>query len=421
MNLSKRNFLKAGAVGAGAMTLGSSLALAPSLVRAGQSAQAGFEPLAGITREERIARVAKAQRLMREAGIGALLLEPGSSMLYFTGISWWRSERLTAVVIPAEGEIAVVTPFFEEPSVRESMTFGDDVRTWNENENPLELVNGILKDRKVLDQPLAIEETVRYFVVSELKAVNPQIEIVSGSPVTLGCRMFKSEHEIQLMQRASDISIAAYRHTHKEIAEGMAPADISALIAAEVARLGGDQGFQLILLGEASAYPHGSGQPQMVRSGEVVLMDCGCTYEGYQSDISRSFVYGEASKKQREVWDTVRKGQQLAFETAQIGTPAGKVDDVVRAWYESLGYGPGYKTPGTPHRLGHGIGTDGHERVNFVGGETTPLQAGMCFSNEPGIYIYGEFGIRLEDCIYMTDDGPKWFSVPPPSIDQPFS
>ena len=151
------------------------------------------------------------------------------------------------------------------------------------------------------------------------------------------------------------------------------------------------------------------------------MLDCGCTYQGYQSDISRTFVHGEASKKQRQMWETVRLGQQLAFQTAQVGTPAGLVDDTVRAFYATLGYGPGYKTPGTPHRLGHGIGMDGHEQVNFVGGETTPLQPGMCFSNEPGIYIYGEFGVRLDDCMYITDSGANWFSVPPPSIDQPFA
>jgi len=421
MKVSKRDFLKAGALGAGALVLAPEFGISPLMAQAKDSPPPIFDPLPPISTEERQERVAKAQQLMRQAGVGALLLEPGSSMLYFTGISWWRSERLTAVVIPAQGEIAVVTPYFEEPSVRESLAFGDDVRSWNENENPLVLVNGILADRGALDRPLALEETVRYFVISELKLVNPHIEVVSGSPITQGCRMYKSAHELQLMQRASDITIAAYRNTHAKIAAGMTPEDISSLMAAAMTGFGGSAEFQLILLGEASAYPHGSSQPQAVREGEIVLMDCGCSYQGYLSDISRTFVHGEPSKKHRQVWETVRRGQQLGFETAQLGTPAGKVDDTVRAWYESLGYGPGYQTPGTPHRLGHGIGMDGHERVNFVGGETTALQPGMCFSNEPGIYIYGEFGVRLEDCMYMTESGPKWFSVPPPSIDQPFA
>ena len=233
--------------------------------------------------------------------------------------------------------------------------------------------------------------------------------------------MHKSAHELQLMQRASDITLAAYRKTYAKITAGMVPQDISGMMASATTDFGGNPEFQLILLGEASAYPHGSRQPQKVREGEIVLMDCGCTYQDYQSDISRTFVHGEPSNRQRQVWETVRRGQQLAFETAQVGTPAGKVDDTVRAYYASLGYGPGYKTPGTPHRLGHGIGLDGHERINLVGGEATVLQPGMCFSNEPGIYTYGEFGVRLEDCMYITATGPKWFSVPPPSIDQPFS
>jgi Xaa-Pro dipeptidase len=421
MNHSKRDFLRTGVIGAGALALAPGLGVGSLLAREAGPSRPGFEPLPPISAQERMQRVARAQELMRAAGIGALLLEPGSSMLYFSGISWWRSERLTAVVIPAEGEIGVVTPFFEEPSVRESLAFGDDVRAWNENENPLLLVNGILADRGALGKPLAVEETVRYFVISELQLVNPGIEIVSGRPITLGCRMIKSAHEIQLMQRASDITIAAYRDTWPKVAAGMQPQDISDLMAAATVSYGGSAEFQLVLLGEASAYPHGSSQPQQVREGEIVLMDCGCTYQGYQSDISRTFVYGEPTKKQRQVWETVRLGQQLAFATAQPGTPAGVVDDTVRAFYATLGYGPGYKTPGTPHRVGHGIGMDGHERVNFVGGETTPLQPGMCLSNEPGIYIYGEFGVRLEDCIYITDSGPKWFSVPPPSIEQPFA
>lgn len=421
MKSSKRNLLKAGAIGAGALLLAPKITIPSLLAQAQDSPQPQFASLPPITTEERQARVAKAQELMRAAGMGALLLEPGSSMLYFSGISWWRSERLTAVIIPAQGEIAVVTPYFEEPSVRESMAFGDDVRTWNENENPLQLINGILQDRAALGKPLALEETVRYFVVSGLRQVNPHIDMVSGSEVTLGCRMFKSAHELQLMQRASDITLAAYRKTHAKIAAGMVPQDLSAMMASATTEFGGSPEFQLILLGEASAYPHGSSQRQEVREGEIVLMDCGCTYQGYQSDISRTFVHGEPSNKQRRVWETVRRGQQLAFATAQVGTPAGKVDDSVRAYYASLGYGPGYKTPGTPHRLGHGIGMDGHERINLVGGETTVLQPGMCFSNEPGIYTYGEFGVRLEDCMYITEGGPKWFSVPPLSIDQPLS
>jgi len=373
-----------------------------------------------IGRTERMARIAKAKELMAANDIGALLIEPGSSLIYFTGVQWWRSERLTAAVLTREGEVAIVTPFFEEPSVRESLGIEAEVLTWNEDENPLAAVAAWLGKRGLAKGQIGVEETVRYFAVDGLKKAMPDATVVNGAPVVRGCRMHKSAAEIALMQVAADITLAAYRHTAPRVEVGMTPADIGGLMKAATQALGGQSEFELILLGEASAYPHGSGKPQAVKDGEVVLMDCGATVHGYQSDISRTFVHGKASPRQRQVWDQMRKGQDVAFAAAKLGTPAGQVDDAVRAYYQGLGWGPGYKLPGTSHRTGHGIGLDGHEPVNLVHGETTPLAPGMCFSNEPGIYIPGEFGIRLEDCFYMTESGPKWFSEPPPSIDRPF-
>jgi len=373
-----------------------------------------------IGKAERLARIAKAKELMAANDIGALLIEPGSSLIYFTGVRWNRSERLTAAILTREGEVAVVTPFFEEPSVRESLGVDAEVLTWNEDENPLAAVAAWLGKRGLSKGRIGVEETVRYFAVDGLEKAMPGATVVNGAPVVRGCRMHKSAAEIALMQIASDITIAAYRHTAPRIEAGMTPADIGAIMAAATTALGGRSEFELILLGEASAYPHGSGKPQAVREGEVVLMDCGATVHGYQSDISRSFVHGKVSARQRQVWDQMRKGQDVAFAAAKLGTPAGAVDDAVRRYYAGLGWGPDYKLPGTSHRTGHGIGLDGHEPVNLVRGETTKLAPGMCFSNEPGIYIPGEFGIRLEDCFYMTESGPKWFSEPPPSIDRPF-
>lgn len=374
-----------------------------------------------IGKAERLARIAKAKQLMAANDIGALLIEPGSSLIYFTGVQWWRSERLTAAVLTREGEVAIVTPFFEEPSVRESLGIEAEVLTWNEDENPLAAVAAWLGKRGLAKGRIGVEETVRYFAVDGLEKAMSGATVVNGAPVVRGCRMHKSAAEIALMQIASDITIAAYRHTAPRIEAGMTPADIGAIMATATSALGGQNGFELILLGEASAYPHGSSKPQAVRDGEVVLMDCGTTVHGYQSDISRSFVYGKASARQRQVWDQMRKGQDVAFAAAKLGTPAGAVDDAVRSYYAGLGWGPDYKLPGTSHRTGHGIGLDGHEPVNLVRGETTKLAPGMCFSNEPGIYIPGEFGIRLEDCFHMTESGPKWFSEPPPSIDRPFA
>jgi Xaa-Pro dipeptidase len=372
-----------------------------------------------ITAAERLRRVAKAQELMRAAGLKAILVEAGSSLVYFTGVQWWRSERLTAAVIPADGEALIVTPAFEGPSVRETLGIPAEVRVWNEHESPHALIADWLRAKRLGAGPVGVEETVRFFAFDALGKLGVAIRDDAG--VVRACRVVKSPAEIALMQAASDITIAAYRETAPQIARGMTPQDIGRIMSAAMAKRGGATQFTLILLGEASAYPHGSGKPQEVREGEVVLMDCGCTVEGYQSDISRTMVYGEASKAQRAVWDLVRRGQQIAFDTARIGTPAGEIDDAVRAAYVQAGYGPGYKLPGTSHRTGHGIGLDGHEPVNLVHGEKTPLAAGMCFSDEPGIYIPGSYGVRLEDCIHMTATGPKWFSVPPPSIDQPFA
>ena len=313
----------------------------------------------------------------------------------------------------------MVTPFFEEPSVRETLELDAQVLTWNEDEDPLALIGSWLGKRGLAKGKIGIEETVRYFAVDGLQHALPDAELVSANPVVRGCRMIKSPAELALMQVANDITLAAYRLMYRKIEAGMTPADVGKLINGATVAMGGNPEFALVLLGEASAYPHGTGKPQEVREGEVVLLDCGCNVHGYQSDISRSFVFGEANDEQRLVWNRMRKGQQIAFEAAQVGTEAGKVDDAVRAYYQTLGYGPGYKLPGTSHRTGHGIGLDGHEPVNLVHGETTKLAPGMCFSDEPGIYIPGDFGIRLEDCFYMTESGPRWFSTPPNSIDDP--
>jgi Xaa-Pro dipeptidase len=418
MKVGRREFL-CGSVAA----IGAAAALSPTRIAAQEAASAGLAPMTGnvvpIAREEYLARIARAQELMRAQGLSALLIEPGASLVYFTGVQWWRSERLTAAILPREGEPAIVTPHFEEPSVRESLKVAAEVRVWNEHENPLETVAGFLRDRRI-SGPVGIEETVRFFAVDGLRQAMRGVEIRPGAPVVRGCRMIKSAPELALMQKAADITIAAYRHTWPRIQRGMRPADIAAIMNGATSALGGTPGFALVLLGEASAYPHGSGQPQEVRDGEVVLMDCGCTVEGYQSDISRTFVFGTASAEQRRVWDQMHRGQEIAFAAAQVGRPAGSVDDAVRAQYEAWGYGPGYRLPGTSHRTGHGIGLDGHEPVNLVHGETTPLAPGMCFSNEPGIYLPGKFGIRLEDCFHMTETGPRYFSNPPPSLDDPF-
>ncbi len=372
-----------------------------------------------ITPDERRGRVAKLQGLLAEKKIGALLVESGTSLEYFTGVRWQRSERITAAIIPARGEVIIVTPAFEEPSIRETLEVGNDVRPWNEHESPYErLVQG-LRDRGVASGPVAVESTVRFFITDGIRRTGATYEFVSGDELVRACRLIKSPAELALMQLANDVTIAAIRYAHKHIERGMTQAQISAMVNDATIALGGTSDFGLVLLNEASAYPHGSTKPQTVREGSTVLLDCGCIVLGYQSDISRTWVFGEPSARQRKLWDTVKRGQLLALETAKIGVPVGQLDDVVRKFYESEGWGPGYKLPGLPHRTGHGIGMDGHEPAYLVHGDTTPLQAGMCFSDEPGLYVPGEFGVRLEDCWHMTAAGPVPFTTLAKSIDDP--
>ncbi len=409
------------------MVLGAAAAL-PLLSIGGvlRAAEPDLSALSDLTRgakpidaDERAARLMRAQALMKAAGIGAVLIEPGSSMLYFTGVRWSRSERLTAAILPVEGQPCIVTPFFEEPSVRETLAVPAEVRVWQEDQNPLAVVAGFLRDRRLIAQPIAIEETMRFFAVDALRRLVPEARIVSANPVVRGCRMIKTPAEIALMQTATDVTIAAYRWTHARVETGMTGPEIGALMTAATRKLGGAPEFSMALVGEASAYPHGSREIHRVANGQVVLMDCGCTVQGYQSDVSRTWVHGSATADQRKTWDQAIRGQQIAFAAARIGATAGSVDDAVRQHYQALGYGPGYKLPGLSHRTGHGIGMDGHEPVNLVRGEATKLAAGMCFSDEPGIYIPGRYGIRIEDCFHMTEAGPSWFSVPPTSLDRP--
>ncbi|WOX04471.1 M24 family metallopeptidase [Microbulbifer pacificus] len=412
----KRQLLKAAALLAVTPGLPLRAAESPATEKKPKSLLAGVQP---ISVAERQARVVRAQQLMQKYGIDAIVLEPGAAMLYFTGIRWWRSERLTCVVIPRRGDIAVVTPFFEEPSVRESMTFGEDVRTWNEHESPFARIAGVLKDRGFKSGVIGLEATVRWFVADGIRDALPSFKLVSADPVTRGCRMLKSPAELALMKKANEITLAAYGMVWDQLRPGMTPADVNQRMHDAQSALGGQGVWTMALFGEASAYPHGTDQPQQIREGQVVLMDCGCSVEGYQSDISRTFVYGEPSKKQQQIWQLVREGQNVAFEAAKLGAPAGNIDDAVRAFYLKHGFGPDYRLPGLSHRTGHGIGMEGHEPVNFVRGEKTELAPGMCFSNEPGLYLPGEFGVRLEDCLYMTADGPAWFTVPPESLASP--
>ncbi len=382
MRPTRRHFLM-GSVATGASAALTGLAR-PALAQAGELKPLTLPP--PIAPAERLARVRRAQERMRAEEIGAVLVEAGPSLDYFTGVQWWRSERLTGVVIPAEGDPIIVTPFFEKPSIAETLAIPAEIHTWDEHDEPLKLVADFIRSKNLHRLPVGIEETNRYFLVDRLQQQLPGTRMVSANPIVRDLRMRKSATEIALMQAAADVTVAAYRHTWPLVKEGMSPSDIGAIMSAATKTLGGNTEFNLVLLGEASAYPHGTGKPQAVKRGEIVLMDCGCTVHGYQSDISRTFVWGaDPTAEQHKVYDQMHRGQQIAFAAAQLGRPAGSVDDAVRAAYTSWGYGPDYKLPGLSHRTGHGIGMEGHEPVNLVRGEKTPLAIGMCFSNEPGI------------------------------------
>jgi len=372
-----------------------------------------------ISAQEREARIAKLQGLLAEHKVGALLVEAGTSLEYFTGINWWRSERTTAAIIPAHGQVVVVTPAFEEPSIRETLQVAGDVLPWNEADSPFALIATALRKSGVQRGPVAVESTIRFFILDGVRRASPVYEFISGDPFVRACRLIKSPAELALLASANHVTIEALRYLHTRVERGMTATDIDGIMQAATTALGGKSESPLVLLNEASAYPHGSHHPQTVREGSIVLMDCGCTVHGYTSDISRTWVVGTPSARQRQLWNTVKRGQELALETAKLGAPVGSIDDAVRQYYQSEGWGPGYHLPGLPHRTGHGIGLDGHEPAFLVHGDATPLQAGMCFSDEPGLYIPGEFGVRLEDCWHMTETGPVTFTPLAKSLEEP--
>jgi Xaa-Pro dipeptidase len=379
---------------------------------------AGIVP---ITDDERRARLEKARRLMAENGVGAIYLEGGSSLFYFTGVRWGLSERPFVAVIPAKGELAWVCPAFEEARARELIRFGTDVRTWQEDASPYRLIAQILKDRGVATGRVGVEERLRFFVLNGVKKEAPALDYVDATPITAGCRMIKSPAEIALMQRASDMTIAAYKAGLATLREGMTQDDLRNNIYAAYRAIGAQGADVAVSFGKYTAFPHGSITPQKLREGDVVQIDDGCNVDGYQSDITRTTVFGKPTQRQIDIWNLEKRAQAAAFAAAKPGVACEAVDAAARKVITDAGFGPDYKVPGLPHRTGHGIGLDGHEWTNFVRGNKTPLQPGMCFSDEPMIAIYGEFGIRLEDCLHITETGAKWFSEPSPAIDRPFA
>jgi Xaa-Pro aminopeptidase len=445
MNSSRRRFLQNGGIAAaiaaaqpasllGQSDVGSDKKL-PEPIAKLKSRRAEAKP---ITAEERRQRLERARQLMAANKLDAIMMIGGTSLVYFTGIRWWLSERLFAMVVPVKGKPFYVCPAFEEERAREQIANGPDgndpeIRLWQEDESPYERIAQGLKDRGISAGRLGAEETVRYVFTDGVRAAaaspsnaggvksvsmsSPALEMASATPITAGCRMIKSAHELELMKLANEVTLAAYEAAYRSSKEGMTQRDFAQLVSQAHERQG-FQGGASIQVGEFSALPHGSAKPQVLREGTILLMDGGCRVEDYESDISRTVVLGKPTDKMKKVFEIVHRAQSAALAAAKPGVQCQAVDAAARKVITDAGYGPEYKY--FTHRVGHGIGMDGHEWPYLVRGNTLPLAPNMCFSDEPGIYIRGEFGVRLEDDMHITENGAELFTPQSPTLEEPF-
>jgi Xaa-Pro dipeptidase len=428
--ISRRRFLEVGSVTAGVAVVPHSLVAAATAKTADDASlppslaqlKSRKSEAAPVTREERQGRQERARQLMSENGLDAIVLMEGTSLRYFTGIRWWGGERTFALILPAKGAAFYVCPAFEEGRAREQISNSPDgaqadVRVWQEDENPYQRIAQGLKERGMATGKLGMEETVRFVFAEGISKAASQATIASATPVTAGCRMIKSPHEVALMRLASHVTWAAYEAAYLAVKDGMTQAQLETLVQKAHEQLGFTGGAD-VQVGEFSAFPHGSVTPQVVHEGTIVLMDGGCAVEGYQSDITRTFVLGKASDKMKQVFDIVLHAQSAALAVAHPGNECGAADAAARLSVTAAGYGPDYKY--FTHRLGHGLGMDGHEWPYLVRGNHTKLLADMTTSNEPGIYIRGEFGVRIEDDMHITENGGELFTPQPRSLEDPF-
>lgn len=367
-------------------------------------------------------RLSKARQLMRREGIDALYLDAGSSLLYFTGLRCYPSERMHGAIVSAGGELIYVCPAFEQQKTAAGIVIDGDFLLWDEHESPTDAVaKTALKCTAGKACTLAIDDQTPFFTASRLQCAAENLHIVNAENLIAECRRQKSSAELALLSQAKAITLKIQHAAARILHTGIDTREVQEFLDSAHLACGmdGRSTFKIVLFGEATSYPHGVPYPQTLAEGDMVLIDTGATLHGYNSDITRSYVFGESSDRQREVWELEKAAQAAAFEAAQIGAPCSAPDDAARKVVETAGYGPDYKVPGIPHRTGHGVGLDVHEAPYIVRGNTLALAAGMCFSIEPMICCYGEFGVRLEDHVYMTDDGPRWFTEPSDSFDNP--
>ncbi len=375
-----------------------------------------------IALAEHRGRIERAQAFMAAQGIDAVYLNAGSNLTYFTGTRWSPSERMVGAILPAQGGPVYIAPAFEESTIREFMVVEGDIAVWDEHERPAVRLRTVLEQRGIgAGSVLAIDDGTPLFLFDAIRAATDGYTLRNAHPVTSHCRSRKSDAEIALIQRAMDMTMAVHVAAASILHEGITTQEVEEFIHLAHRKVGASGSyFCIVLFGAATAYPHGVSYVQTLQRGDTVLIDTGCKIHNYISDITRTYVFGEPSERQRFVWNAEKAAQRAAFDAAQPGVPCEEVDKAARRALEANGFGPGYKLPGLPHRTGHGIGLDIHEGPYLVGGETRALEPGMCFSNEPMICVPGEFGVRLEDHFYMTASGPKWFTQPAASLENPF-
>ena len=376
-----------------------------------------------ITVEEYKQRIDKACAQMNELGQTAVYLNAGTNLLYFTGTKWGASERMVGALLTSNGDLHYIAPKFEISTLQGYMLVEGQVHGWDEHESPYELFGEVLNQLGIENGVIGLDESCPFFISNGVSLANPQYNYSNAKNITAGCRMLKSANELAIMQRAKDITLEVHKAAARILRAGISTDEVADFINQAHIKMGAPKGsyFCIVLFGEDTAYPHGVSNPKSLDDNDMVLIDTGCQIHGYNSDITRTYVFGVPTERDKEVWDQEKESQRIGFEAAKLGQPCGSVDDAARQYLISQGYGPGYQTPGLAHRTGHGIGLDIHEWPYLVSSDKTPLDVGMCFSNEPMISIPGEFGIRLEDHFYMTESGPKWFTQPSHSIEDPFA
>ncbi len=395
----------------------------------GSTAQIELEKLVDMTSEVRAItetelkqRIAKAQAIMAENDIAATYINAGTNLYYFTGTRWYASERLVGAILPQQGEIKYIAPFFEVNTLKQYMTVNSEIKGWQEHESPYQLVKQTLAEIGIESGRVAIDESTAFFIADGIKKAVPALELIDAKCVTAGCRAEKSDTEIALLQQAKNMTLAVHKAVARILHVGISAQEVTDFIDKAHRKVGATGGsyFCIVLFGEDSSYPHGVKSPKTLEKNDMVLIDTGCQVEGYNSDITRTYVFGQPNQRQREMWQVEKMAQKAAFDAAKIGVACGDIDVAARAYIASQNMGPDYDTPGCPHRTGHGIGLDIHEWPYLVRSDRTPLTKGMCFSNEPMLVLPNEFGVRLEDHFYMTDSGAKWFTEPSYSIHDPF-